>query len=198
MSKVRRTVRWFRDMSVLAEDEQRRSGHPEIEVEHLFLALLSIGGPVTEALAEGGVALASAREAFANVHARHLVALGVEVPTPSKTARRIPASKARVASSIARVCALCSKTPPISPSRTLRFSGRCSPSPPVTSERCCANSMWTPTSSSYRWVHRRIAPQSRMAARAIAGSCPLLPRTSGPSCPTRIDGWSGTGSSSIA
>lgn len=95
MSKVRRTVRWFRDMSVLAEDEQRRSGHPEIEVEHLFLALLSIGGPVTEALAEGGVALASAREAFANVHARHLVALGVEVPTPSKTARRIPASKAR-------------------------------------------------------------------------------------------------------
>ncbi len=80
MSKIMRTIKWFREMSVLAEDEQRRSGHPDIDTEHLFLALLSIGGPVTQALAGQGVTLSGAREAFADVHARRAAQLGVRVP----------------------------------------------------------------------------------------------------------------------
>lgn len=95
MSKVMRTITWFREVSVLAEDEQRRSGHPEIDVEHLFLALLSIGGPVTDALAGGGLTLAGAREAFAGVHARRAAQLGVRVPESAESAKRIPDSSAR-------------------------------------------------------------------------------------------------------
>lgn len=95
MSKIMRTIRWFREVSVLAEDEQRRSGHPEIDVEHLFLALLSIGGPVTDALAGQGVTLANAREAFAGVHARRTAQLGVRVHESAESVRRIPDSNAR-------------------------------------------------------------------------------------------------------
>ena len=43
MSKIVRHIKCFREMSILAEDEQRRSDHPKIDVEHLFLALVSIG-----------------------------------------------------------------------------------------------------------------------------------------------------------
>ena len=31
MNKYLRSMKWFREMSVLAEDEQRRSHHPEID-----------------------------------------------------------------------------------------------------------------------------------------------------------------------
>lgn len=95
MSKIMRTIKWFREMSVLAEDEQRRSGHPDIDTEHLFLALLSIGGPVTQALAGQGVTLSGAREAFADVHARRAAQLGVRVPESAGSAKRIPDSNAR-------------------------------------------------------------------------------------------------------
>lgn len=95
MSKIMRTIKWFREVSVLAEDEQRRSGHPEIDTEHLFLALLSIGGPVTEALAGQGVTLSGAREAFAGVHARRAAQFGVRVPESAESAKRIPDSNAR-------------------------------------------------------------------------------------------------------
>ncbi|AKK10003.1 hypothetical protein HCH15_02840 [Corynebacterium testudinoris] len=33
----------YRELVILAEDEKRRAGHPEIDVEHLFLALLGVG-----------------------------------------------------------------------------------------------------------------------------------------------------------
>ena len=95
MSKIMRTMKWFREMSVLAEDEQRRSGHPEIDVEHLFLALLSIGGPVTDALAGQAVTLATAREAFAGMHAHRTAQLGVRVSESPESAKRIPDSNAR-------------------------------------------------------------------------------------------------------
>lgn len=95
MSKIMRTMKWFREMSVLAEDEQRRSGHPEIDVEHLFLALLSIGGPVTDALAGQAVTLATAREAFAGIHAHRTAQLGVSVSESPESAKRIPDSNAR-------------------------------------------------------------------------------------------------------
>lgn len=83
------------DPSVLAEDEQRRSGHPESDVEHLFLALLSIGGPVTDALAAQGVTLAGARAAFAGLHARRTARLGVRMDESAESARRILDSNAR-------------------------------------------------------------------------------------------------------
>lgn len=51
----------FRELVILAEDEQRRAGHPEIDVEHLFLALLGVGGAVTNTLNSRGITLASAR-----------------------------------------------------------------------------------------------------------------------------------------
>lgn len=95
MSRIMRTMKWFREVSVLAEDEQRRSGHPEIDVEHLFLALLSIGGSVTDALAGQGVTLVNAREAFAGLHVRRAARLGVRVDESADSARRIPDSNAR-------------------------------------------------------------------------------------------------------
>ena len=95
MSRIMRTIRWFREISVLAEDEQRRSGHPEIDVEHLFLALLGVGGPVTDALAGHGVTLANARTAFAGVHARRAAQFGVRVSALADSVKRIPDSIAR-------------------------------------------------------------------------------------------------------
>jgi hypothetical protein len=90
MNKIMRTMKWFREMSILAEDEERRSGHPEIDVQHLFLALVSIGGPVTDFLAERGVTLASARAAFEHIHARRLSGIGVNMPDSPDAVRRIP------------------------------------------------------------------------------------------------------------
>ncbi|MCI1019081.1 hypothetical protein HWD99_10625 [Microbacterium sp. C5A9] len=94
MSRIVRTMKWFREMSVLAEDEQRRLRHPEIDVEHLFLALLSIGGPVTDALARDGVTLAAARTAFQTLHANRLARLGVS-PEGRDADRRIPEGTTR-------------------------------------------------------------------------------------------------------
>lgn len=78
---------------MLAEDEQRRAGHPEIDIEHVFLALLGVGGPVTEALAERGVTLDTARKAFERLHAQRVAALGIL--TTDAGARRIPDGVAR-------------------------------------------------------------------------------------------------------
>lgn len=95
MNKIMRTIKWFREMSVLAEDEQRRSDHPEIDVEHLFLALVSIGGPVTDSLSERGVTLSAARAAFERIHARRLSGIGVSMPGLEGATRRIPAGVSR-------------------------------------------------------------------------------------------------------
>lgn len=95
MIRVGRTMKWFREMSVLAEDEQRRAAHPEIDVEHLFLALLGIGGSVTDALAREGVTLSTARAAFRSLHARRLARLGVTPATAIGGDRRIPEGSTR-------------------------------------------------------------------------------------------------------
>lgn len=94
MRRIMQTMKWFREVSVLAEDEQRRSEHPEIDVEHLFLALVSIGGPVTDALARQGVTLGSAREAFERIHTHRLSRLGIRV-SDNPVQRSIPESSAR-------------------------------------------------------------------------------------------------------
>lgn len=95
MSRIVSTVKWFREVSVLAEDEQRRAAHPEIDAEHLFLALLSIGGPVTQELARNGVTLAPARTAFQSLHANRLSRLGMTPSTAADADRRIPAGSTR-------------------------------------------------------------------------------------------------------
>ena len=95
MIRVVRTMKWFREISVLAEDEQRRAAHPEIDVEHLFLALLGIGGPVTDALAREGVTLSTARAAFRSLHAGRLARLGVTPTTAIGDDRRIPEGSTR-------------------------------------------------------------------------------------------------------
>lgn len=87
--KFLRVMKWFREISVLAEDEQRRWRHPEIDVEHLLLALVGIGGPVSHALAQRGVTLDAAREACETTHRQRVARLGVTLP-PSETAPRIP------------------------------------------------------------------------------------------------------------
>jgi uncharacterized protein YndB with AHSA1/START domain len=95
MNKIIRTIKWFREVSILADDEQRRSGHPEIDVEHLFLALVSIGGSVTDALGDRGVTLATARDAFERLHAHRLSSLGIVLPAARAGTRRIPEGNAR-------------------------------------------------------------------------------------------------------
>ena len=93
MSRIMRTIKWFREVSVLAEGEQRRSRHPEIDVEHLFLALLGIGGPVTDALAERGVTLPATREAFVGIHSHRAASLGIVAV--GDAGRSIPETNAR-------------------------------------------------------------------------------------------------------
>jgi uncharacterized protein YndB with AHSA1/START domain len=95
VNRIMQTMRWFREVSVLAEDEQRRSGHPEIDVEHLFLALVSVGGSVTDSLAKRGVTLDAARAAFEHIHARHLSSIGVAASGLHDADRRIPDGSAR-------------------------------------------------------------------------------------------------------
>ncbi|MDO4887850.1 MAG: SRPBCC family protein [Actinomycetaceae bacterium] len=90
MSKLRNAIRWYNDMAMLSQDEQLRAGHPEINAEHLFLALLSTGGPVTDALASRGVTLGRAREEFVQLHARRLEALGIQLTQIAEEQRRIP------------------------------------------------------------------------------------------------------------
>lgn len=95
MSRMVRTIKWFREISVLAEDEQRRAAHPDIDVEHLFLALLGIGGSVTDALARDGVTLATARTAFQSLYASRLARLGVASTAAIDDGRRIPEGATR-------------------------------------------------------------------------------------------------------
>jgi hypothetical protein len=67
-------------MAVAAQEEQLGADHPRINVEHLFLALLRIGGPVTDALAAEGVTLAVGRKAVDQTHAQRLASLGISLP----------------------------------------------------------------------------------------------------------------------
>ncbi|WAP52437.1 hypothetical protein OL239_03995 [Arthrobacter sp. ATA002] len=73
-------------ISVAAKEEQERLGHPEIDVAHLFLALLVVGGAGGRALSSLGVTLGSAREASNQVHAAQIALLGVTPPRPEAAA----------------------------------------------------------------------------------------------------------------
>lgn len=69
-------------ISVAAKEEQERLGHPEIDIEHLFLALLIVGGAGSRVLGSLGVTLSSAREACGHVHAEQIALLGITSSRP--------------------------------------------------------------------------------------------------------------------
>ena len=84
---------WFSTIGGLAADEQQRSGHPEIDYEHLLLALIRAGGPVTDLLGRHGITLTTMREALQRAHAMRIGILGVTVPSappPATTVTRAP------------------------------------------------------------------------------------------------------------
>lgn len=80
--KLLTSADWMRRLTVLADDERARQHHPEVDCEHLFLALLSLGGPVTTALAEAGVTLDAARAELAVRHAERIAGLGITIEAP--------------------------------------------------------------------------------------------------------------------
>jgi uncharacterized protein YndB with AHSA1/START domain len=81
MSTLKDLFHRSQSISVAAKEEYLRSGHPEIDVEHLFLALLIVGGPSGRVLGELGVTLHGAREATERVHAEQIGSLGLTPPT---------------------------------------------------------------------------------------------------------------------
>ncbi|MDO5682049.1 MAG: SRPBCC family protein [Propionibacteriaceae bacterium] len=74
-----RTADWMRRLTVLADDERARLRHPEVTTEHLFLGLVSLGGPVTSALRGAGVTAEDVRRTFAAIHAERITGLGVHL-----------------------------------------------------------------------------------------------------------------------
>lgn len=85
MTRLAARLKRAQALSVAAKEEYQRAGHPAIDVEHLLLALLVVGGASGRALAEQGVTLASAREAGERVHADLLRSLGIELTTSAAT-----------------------------------------------------------------------------------------------------------------
>ncbi|MDO5067278.1 MAG: Clp protease N-terminal domain-containing protein [Propionibacteriaceae bacterium] len=59
---------WTQQVSALAEEEQRRSHCPQVEAEHLLLAMLHLDDAVGDALRQQGVSLEVARQACEHVH----------------------------------------------------------------------------------------------------------------------------------
>ncbi|RRD04311.1 SRPBCC family protein [Arachnia propionica] len=62
---------WTQRISALAEEEQQRSTHPEVDADHLLLALLGLDGAVSDALRQQGVTLEAARQACERIHTPH-------------------------------------------------------------------------------------------------------------------------------
>lgn len=80
MSKWSDAMSAGQSISAAAADEATRAGSPEIDIEHLFLALVVSDGPAGRILRSRGITLDSAREAIAAVHDRELQSLGIAAP----------------------------------------------------------------------------------------------------------------------
>ena len=65
---------------VAAAAEALALGHPEVDVEHLLLGLLVVGGPSARALTDAGADLHGVRRAMAEVTEHDLSTLGVTAP----------------------------------------------------------------------------------------------------------------------
>jgi hypothetical protein len=85
MSTFATAFRRSQAMSVAAKEESLRCGHPEIDVEHLFLALIIIGGASARILTAEGITLQKARDAAAQVHADQIASLGITPLSPPPT-----------------------------------------------------------------------------------------------------------------
>lgn len=67
-------------ISLVASEEARRLGHPEVDLEHVLLALLLTDGQAGAVLRSHGVTLAATREAVEREHADLVASLGVTPP----------------------------------------------------------------------------------------------------------------------
>ncbi|SDD34628.1 Clp protease N-terminal domain-containing protein [Auraticoccus monumenti] len=67
-------------ISLVASEEARRLGHPEVDVEHVLLALLLTDGRAGAVLRSCGVMLAAARTAVETEHVELVARLGVTSP----------------------------------------------------------------------------------------------------------------------
>lgn len=186
MNKYLRSMKWFREMSVLAEDEQRRSRHPEIDSEHLLLALVSIGGPVSDALAGRGVTLASTREAAERTHRERIAKLGISLP--EETPRTIPVEPYRGEFRYRKEL------------RTALEKAACQPQPDVSLFRHLlqepsgrVREVLQDLGSHLRALTSRPPrPPQPMPSSPIAASSPHRPRRCGRCCPTPTAGSGGT------
>lgn len=75
-----------------ANVEAVRLGHPEVDMEHLLLALLVTGGPSARLLLDAGVTLDRGRQAVAEVQQRELSDIGVNLLLPPPGQARYDAS----------------------------------------------------------------------------------------------------------
>lgn len=75
-----------------ASVEAVRLGHPEVDIEHLLLALLVTGGPSARLLLDAGVTLDRGRQAVVDVQQHELADLGVNLIVPAPEPARYDAS----------------------------------------------------------------------------------------------------------
>lgn len=81
MSKISDAFALSQRLSIAAGEECARLGNPEIDVEHLFLALLVTDGSAGRVLRGLGITVVSGRAAVAQVHAERLAVLGISSPS---------------------------------------------------------------------------------------------------------------------
>lgn len=77
-------------VSIAAKEEASRYDHPQIDLDHLLLALLVGGGPAGELLRAQGLTLDAARRATEKVRADHIARLGVVPPAAAPRPIRDP------------------------------------------------------------------------------------------------------------
>ncbi|MFC4563643.1 Clp protease N-terminal domain-containing protein [Nocardiopsis mangrovi] len=66
-----------------ASGEAARTAHSEVGFEHLFLGVLTTGGPAARLLMDAGVGLAEARSAIDELLQEDLALLGIDAPLPA-------------------------------------------------------------------------------------------------------------------
>ncbi|WGW13274.1 Clp protease N-terminal domain-containing protein [Saxibacter everestensis] len=80
MSKLSRAFELSQQVSIAANEEASRWGQPQIDIDHVFLALLVTGGRAGHILRGQDVSLDEARTAVQALHAEQVASLGISVP----------------------------------------------------------------------------------------------------------------------
>jgi len=91
MSKLGDLFVLAQQVSIAAKEEASRYDLPQVDVDHLLLALLVGGGPAGELLRAQGVTLGAARRATEQVRADHIARLGIVPPAAAPGPIRNPA-----------------------------------------------------------------------------------------------------------